>query len=192
MPQDQGPATTPAPSWDEALQRLLQQMEQVLPPAASVQAAEQRQRYLARVTTTLLRFGTDRTDPIPSMLAHLGNYWSCGILITLRVGPLRHSALQKLMALKGPSHPISKRMLMINLRALEQDGLVSREVHDSRRPHVEYRLTALGHGLCEQLLGVIEWGAQHAEEIKAARVEPPAQPPAPAPTVHRWRFKTKS
>lgn len=161
--------TTERPPWRDSVEHVMGQIAKILPSRPDDPAAVRRFAFLERITTLLLRFGTQRSDPIPSMLAHIGNYWSSGILMSLHAGPLRPSTLQKLMALQGPSRPISKRMLMINLRALEQDGLIERKVYASRRLHVEYQLTPLGEGLCAQLLAVIEWSAENLESIVQAR-----------------------
>lgn len=160
---------TERPLWSEHVKRVMRRIETLLPLAPSEATGVDRRRHLEHMTTLLQRFGTQRSDPIASMLAHLGNYWTSGILVMLHAGPLRPSTVQKLLASQTPEHPISSRMLTLNLRALEDDGLIERVVYASRRAHVEYQLTSLGQGLCHQLLAVIEWGAEHIEQIVAAR-----------------------
>jgi DNA-binding HxlR family transcriptional regulator len=57
----------------------------------------------------------------------------------------------------------------LNLRTLEADGLIQREVHDLRNPHVEYRLTHLGEALSRLLFLIIDWASAHHQEIVDAR-----------------------
>jgi DNA-binding HxlR family transcriptional regulator len=64
---------------------------------------------------------------------------------------------------------ISQRMLNKTLRALERDGLVSREAHMEIPPRVEYRLTALGISLDESLCSVWKWADAHLQSVQAAR-----------------------
>jgi DNA-binding HxlR family transcriptional regulator len=59
-------------------------------------------------------------------------------------------------------------MLTLNLRMLERDGLIARDVIDDERRHVEYSLTVLGRGLSDRLLSLIDWIDQHVAEIEAS------------------------
>ena len=105
----------------------------------------------------LSRYESTRDNPIVSVVNHIGNYWCNWILMIARLGPYRPSTIRKLLAALDPEHPISQRMLTLNLRILERDGLVSRHVVDDVRRHVEYSLTILGRGLSDRLLSLIEW-----------------------------------
>lgn len=149
--------------------RMMERIDAILPRAASKHAAAERQRHFERIVSLLQRFGTGRGEPVQSILAHVGNYWSSAILCTLQAGPLRPSALQKLLHALSPGHLISQRMLTLNLRTLEEDGLIEREVRDERNPHVEYRLTQLGCELSERLFSIIQWGADNYRHIVSAR-----------------------
>src|SRR5882757_11182875 len=64
---------------------------------------------------------------------------------------------------------ISQKMLTKTLRQLERDGLVTRHVHASVPPRVDYALTALGSGLAESLCGVWMWVAAHMADVERAR-----------------------
>jgi len=71
-------------------------------------------------TLTMPRPNGSGTSNVQSMLAHVGNCWSNAILCTLvPAGPLRPSALQKLLHALSPAHLISQRMLTLNLRTLD-------------------------------------------------------------------------
>jgi len=122
-------------------------------------------RYFCR---QLARYDSARSNPIVSVVDHVGNYWRNWLLMITRTGPYRPSTLRKLLAALDPSHPISQRMLTLNLRMLERDGLIARDVIDDERRPVEYSLTVLGRGLSDELLSLIDWIDQHAGEIAAA------------------------
>lgn len=54
--------------------------------------------------------------------------------------------------------PITQKVLAQNLRALEQDGLISRTVIPETPPRTEYRLTERGKSLIPLLNAVYDWG----------------------------------
>ena len=64
---------------------------------------------------------------------------------------------------------ISQKMLTQTLRAMERDGLVTREVFAVVPPKVVYALTDLGLGLGSAFCGVWTWAAANRDRIDAAR-----------------------
>ena len=64
---------------------------------------------------------------------------------------------------------ISQKMLTQTLRQMERDGLAHRTVHPVIPPHVDYRLTDLGHSLAEAFCGVWTWAEAHLAQVEAAR-----------------------
>lgn len=56
-------------------------------------------------------------------------------------------------------------MLTRTLRQLERDGLVSRTVHPSVPPRVDYTLTELGATLLDSLTHLAGWATAHREEV---------------------------
>ena len=54
---------------------------------------------------------------------------------------------------------ISQKMLIQQLRDLEQDGVVLRTVYPQVPPKVEYRLTEIGQALCPALDALLQWAA---------------------------------
>jgi DNA-binding HxlR family transcriptional regulator len=166
---------------------MMEGIDALLPPADSEHAAAERQQHFERIVSLLQRFGATRRDPVQSILAHVGNHWSNAILCTLQAAPLRPSALQKLLHALSPAHFISQRMLTLNLRTLEEDGLIEREVRDARNPHVEYRLTRLGCELVDRLFSIVQWGIDNHQHIVSARARYQA-PKAPLRNRPRgWR-----
>ena len=58
---------------------------------------------------------------------------------------------------------VTQRMLTNQLRELEQDGLIHREVYPQVPPKVEYSLTPLGASLREILMALKVWGDTHMD-----------------------------
>ena len=64
---------------------------------------------------------------------------------------------------------ISQKMLTKTLRAMEQDGFVTRTVYAQVPPKVEYRLTELGYSLGEAFCAVWIWAQKHHSELLRVR-----------------------
>lgn len=110
--------------------------------------------------------------PIRDVLERLGDRWTMLVLFVLEDhGTLRFSVL------KSKIGDISQRMLAQTLRRLEQDGLVSRHVHPTVPPRVDYTLTPLGRSFLEPMHGLLTWAHTHHADVKAAR-EAYQPPPA--------------
>ena len=89
--------------------------------------------------------------PVSRTVAVIGGKWKPSILYLLHRGPTRFNALQR--ALPG----ITQRMLTLQLRTLEGDGIVTRTVHPSVPPQVEYALTPLGESLSPVFDALMDW-----------------------------------
>jgi len=63
---------------------------------------------------------------------------------------------------------ITERMLARQLRELETDGIVHREVYREVPPRVEYSLTDMGEGLVPILKELRDWGARYERRIVGA------------------------
>jgi DNA-binding HxlR family transcriptional regulator len=57
-------------------------------------------------------------------------------------------------------------MLTLQLRELEEDGLVKRTVYAEVPPRVEYELTAFGRSLEPVLLGLKVWGQKYKHRLQ--------------------------
>ncbi|MCZ4519421.1 helix-turn-helix domain-containing protein [Rhodococcus ruber] len=134
--------------------------------AASVESEE----LFRNLASALTEFDRDRTAPVVGVVGHVGNYWRNWLLVISRVGPLRPSAMRRLLATLDPSHPMSQKVLTHNLRMLERDGMYTRTVVADVRRHVEYTLTPLGCELSDLVMNLIGWGFEHSSEIDRARV----------------------
>ncbi|WP_371363747.1 HTH-type transcriptional activator HxlR [Sporomusa rhizae] len=78
--------------------------------------------------------------------------WKLPILWELSKGTKRFNELQKLLT------EISQGILTQQLRELEQDGLVHREVYKEVPPKVEYSLTETGQSFIPVLNVICSWG----------------------------------
>ncbi|MEU4541036.1 winged helix-turn-helix transcriptional regulator [Streptosporangium sp. NPDC023825] len=65
--------------------------------------------------------------------------------------------------------PITQRMMTTTLRGLECDGLITRTVHPTVPPQVEYDLTDAGRELLAIISRVARWTDKHLETIHSAR-----------------------
>jgi DNA-binding HxlR family transcriptional regulator len=82
----------------------------------------------------------------------LGGRWKPAILCRLRYGIMRYNELKK--SIEG----ISERMLVAQLRELENDGIIERVVYPEVPPRVEYKLTELGLTMEPMLIAMSDWG----------------------------------
>jgi DNA-binding HxlR family transcriptional regulator len=73
-------------------------------------------------------------DLIRDVLERIGDKWSVVVICRLSDTTRRFNELRRM------SEPITQRMLSAPLRALERDGLVTRTVHDTKPPRVDYAL----------------------------------------------------
>ncbi|MGY8524490.1 winged helix-turn-helix transcriptional regulator [Paracidovorax citrulli] len=88
--------------------------------------------------------------------------WKLLILFHLFGGQVqRYSDLERLIP------GISPKMLAQQLRQLEADGIVARQVYAQVPPRVEYRLTEWGQALCPALDAMLQWGEQREGALSA-------------------------
>ena len=101
---------------------------------------------------------------VQEIIARVADKWTMLLLETLEEhGTLRFTQLGQRVG------NISQKMLTKTLRQMESDGLVIRTIHPVIPPHVDYRLTSLGHSLGEAFCGVWMWAEKHHAEIEASR-----------------------
>ncbi|AXI41871.1 helix-turn-helix domain-containing protein [Sulfitobacter sp. SK011] len=101
--------------------------------------------------------------PIRTVLAQIGDKWSLLVILMLRDGEYRFSAIQRAIP------DISQRMLTQTLRKLERDGLVRRTVTPSIPPRVDYAITELGQSLFAPIGAMAQWAVEKQPEIVKAR-----------------------
>jgi DNA-binding HxlR family transcriptional regulator len=94
---------------------------------------------------------TELIERIDQALAMLKGKWKVHLLFSMARGVHRHARL--LESLPGTS----KKVMIDTLRALERDGLVTRNVFPEVPARVEYSLTPLGWSITEPLVALAEW-----------------------------------
>jgi len=94
-------------------------------------------------------------------LSILGGRWKPAVLWQLLDGKKRYSVLRKAI----PN--VSERMLVSQLRELENDGILRRIVYAEVPPRVEYELTELGLSMQPVLQSISDWGNMHRDRTPA-------------------------
>jgi len=100
---------------------------------------------------------------VNQMLSRMGDKWTIVTIAMLAERPRRFNELKRLIG------GISQQMLTRTLRGLELDGMVTRKVHPTVPPRVEYGLTNLGSSLAAPLMQLAMWLLDHLSEIEAHR-----------------------
>ncbi|WP_043678844.1 winged helix-turn-helix transcriptional regulator [Streptomyces xylophagus] len=101
--------------------------------------------------------------PVREVLDRVSGKWSVQILVAAAHGPIRFTELER--SIEG----ISRRMLTLTLRNLERDGLVTRTVHPTVPPKVEYELTPVAEELHETLQRLTDWAERNRVYIAESR-----------------------
>lgn len=97
--------------------------------------------------------------PAERALRVISGRWKPVILYHLFETPKRLSELKRLIP------DISQKVLIQQLREMEEHSLVHREIFRQVPPRVDYSATALGLSLQPVLLALCEWGQRHAAEL---------------------------
>ena len=97
------------------------------------------------------------TCEVESTIKVIGGRWKVLIIREL-MAVKRFGELQR--ALPG----ITQKMLTQQLRELEDDGIVKRQVYPQIPPKVEYSLTPLGETLKPLLYAMHEWGVMYLHQ----------------------------
>jgi DNA-binding HxlR family transcriptional regulator len=100
--------------------------------------------------------------PAERALKVISGRWKAIILYHLFDRPQRLSELQRLLP------DVSQKVLIQQLREMEEHGIVHREVFRQVPPRVEYSATPLGFSFEPVLLALCEWGRRHAVELDEA------------------------
>ena len=93
--------------------------------------------------------------PVGATLELIGGKYKALILWHLSEGDLRFSELRKVI------HGATAKMLTQQLRELEADDLIHREVFPVIPPKVVYSLTDLGRSLMPILIAMRDWGSEY-------------------------------
>ena len=93
--------------------------------------------------------------PVRDALDVIGGKWKPVITFQLLAGAMRFGELRRCIP------DATQKMLTQQLRELERDGIVAREVFPEVPPKVEYSLTEYGQTLRPVMTELCHWGKQH-------------------------------
>ena len=96
--------------------------------------------------------------PVETTLTLIGNKWKVLIIRDLLTGTKRFGELKKSIG------SVSQKVRTSQLRAMEEDGIVHREVYAEVPPRVEYSLTELGWSLQPILDAMVSWGNNYKNQ----------------------------
>jgi DNA-binding HxlR family transcriptional regulator len=100
-----------------------------------------------------------RLKAIGDALYAIGGKWKLQIIVAMLEGTSRFNELQR--SIEG----ISSKVLAAELKDLEQNGFIRRQVTSGPPVVVEYALTGYSHSLTHVLDALYEWGKQHREKV---------------------------
>ncbi len=109
----------------------------------------------------------DKEYPCSTSLAmrYIGGKWKAVILIHL-IEKKRYSELRKEVPM------VTERTLSLQLKELEEDGLIIRTVYTSKPPlKVDYELSEFGRSLIPLLSAISTWGKEAAKIHKKVTIE---------------------
>ncbi len=99
---------------------------------------------------------------VEATLSVIGGVWKPVLLFHLLPGKLRFNAICRL------TPGATQRMITLQLRELEADGIVRRTVYPEVPPKVEYELTPFGRSLEPVLLSMRAWGEAFQAKLEQA------------------------
>lgn len=97
-----------------------------------------------------------KTCSITDVLNIIGGKWAMPIIYNLSKGKMRFKEIER--AVQG----INTRMLVKELKNLEANGIITREVFATVPPTVEYTLTTKGEKLLPSIRSLHQWGLEFA------------------------------
>ncbi|WP_182418897.1 helix-turn-helix domain-containing protein [Bartonella sp. HY038] len=100
--------------------------------------------------------------PVEITLLVIGNRWKPLIIRDLLNGTKRFGELRKSIG------DISQKVLTANLRELEEQGIVTRQIFAQVPPRVDYSLTKRGKTLEPILSAMANWGEDHRQTLAIA------------------------
>lgn len=96
--------------------------------------------------------------PVATTVQLIGNKWKLLIIRNLLASPQRFTEMLKTI-------PISQKVLTDNLRSLEDDGIIKREVFAEVPPRVVYSLSELGNTLRPIINAMQQWGTEYKNNL---------------------------
>ena len=97
--------------------------------------------------------------PVKTAIDVIGGKWKPLILRELKDHPQRFGELRR--SIPGVRH----KVLIEQLRQLEEEGILTRTIHPGKVLQTEYRLSEYGETLRPALTALAAWGADHRKHI---------------------------
>ena len=98
----------------------------------------------------------EQSCSLKEVLEIIGGKWAMPIIYILSKGKLRFKEIEK--SIEG----INTRMLVKELKNMQANGIITREVFATVPPTVEYTLTKKGHKLIPSITSLHNWGKEFA------------------------------
>ena len=98
--------------------------------------------------------------PYATAQSLISGKWAVLILHNLEDGPLRFNELLRKMP------KMTNATLSVQLKALEEKGLVHRVQYESLPPKVEYSLTEIGNRVSPVIKAMVQWGNEYIEFMR--------------------------
>jgi DNA-binding HxlR family transcriptional regulator len=119
--------------------------------------------------------GSNIYCPVAATMDLLNGKWTLHILRELMDGRKRFNELSRAIG------AVSSRTLCCRLRALEEQGIVVREIKNTIPPWVEYELTEKGRALNHVIDSIVDWaGTYMGEHVLACKAGLPSPEPEEA------------
>ncbi|TBH74806.1 winged helix-turn-helix transcriptional regulator [Aquirufa nivalisilvae] len=99
---------------------------------------------------------SEKSCSLKEVLDIIGGKWSMPIIYILSKGKMRFKELER--SVEG----INTRMLVKELKNMEANGIINREVFATVPPTVEYSLTPKGEKLLPSIASLHQWGQEFA------------------------------
>jgi DNA-binding HxlR family transcriptional regulator len=97
---------------------------------------------------------SEKTCSLREVLDIIGGKWAMPIIYILSKGKMRFKELER--TVEG----INTRMLVKELKNMEANGIITREVFATVPPTVEYTLTSKGEKLLPSIVTLHNWGKE--------------------------------
>ena len=112
---------------------------------------------MGKQTTIEERFGK---CPYATAQTLISGKWAVLILLYLEEGPIRFNELLRKMP------KMTHATLSVQLKSLEEYGLIRRVQYEAIPPHVEYSLTELGQKFHPVVAAMEAWGNEYIEHMQ--------------------------
>lgn len=99
---------------------------------------------------------SSKSCSLKEVLDIIGGKWAMPIIYNLSKGKMRFKEIER--TIEG----INTRMLVKELKNMEANGIITREVFATVPPTVEYALTQKGEKLLPSIKSLHQWGQEYA------------------------------